>query len=326
MNTPNPTPLRAAVVGAGYLGRFHAQKYADLPGVELAAVVDVDRKRAAAVAAESGGAAFADLDALLDGDRRIDVASVVVPNTGHFDVALRLLEAGVHVLLEKPLTSTVAQADELITLTDARGLVLQAGHLERFNPAVKLLLERVRDPLFIEAHRLSGFKNRATDVDVVMDLMIHDIDIALALVGRPVREIRASGYPVLTGRVDIANARLEFEGGCAANLTASRVSLKDMRKVRVFQDGAYLAADCAKRENVVVAGHAPDDLDAAAGAIAPETIAHGPHDHLRDEIAAFLAAVRGEAPVAVPARAGRDAVDVALRVNAAMAAARAAAD
>jgi predicted dehydrogenase len=326
MNTPNPTPLRAAVVGAGYLGRFHAQKYADLPGVELAAVVDVDRKRAAAVAAESGGAAFADLDALLDGDRRIDVASVVVPNTGHFDVALRLLEAGVHVLLEKPLTSTVAQADELITLTDARGLVLQAGHLERFNPAVKLLLERVRDPLFIEAHRLSGFKNRATDVDVVMDLMIHDIDIALALVGRPVREIRASGYPVLTGRVDIANARLEFEGGCAANLTASRVSLKDMRKVRVFQDGAYLAADCARRENVVVAGHAPDDLDAAAGAIAPETIAHGPHDHLRDEIAAFLAAVRGEAPVAVPARAGRDAVDVALRVNAAMAAARAAAD
>ncbi len=326
MNTPSPTPLRAAVVGAGYLGRFHAQKYADLPGVELAAVVDVDRERAAAVAAESGGAAFADLDALLDGDRRIDVASVVVPNTGHFDVALRLLEAGVHVLLEKPLTSTVAQADELIALTDARGLVLQAGHLERFNPAVKLLLERVRDPLFIEAHRLSGFKNRATDVDVVMDLMIHDIDIALALVGRPVREIRASGYPVLTGRVDIANARLEFEGGCAANLTASRVSLKDMRKVRVFQDGAYLAADCAKRENVVVAGHAPDDLDAAAGAIAPETIAHGPHDHLRDEIAAFLAAVRGEAPVAVPARAGRDAVDVALRVNAAMAAARAAAD
>ncbi len=318
MNTPKPK-LRTAVVGTGYLGRFHAQKYAAMPDVELVAVADLDLDRAREVATEActittGTEAVADIRDVLDS---VDAVSVVVPNTHHYDVARPLLEAGIHVMLEKPLTNTVAQADELIALAAARNVILQAGHLERFNPAVKFLRERVQRPLFIEAHRLGGFKNRATDVDVVLDLMIHDLDIVLTLVQAPVTEIRAAGYRVLTPNIDIANARIQFESGCVANLTASRVSLKDMRKIRVFEEGAYLSADCATRENVMVA------CDPAVGftpATRPELVNHGPTDNLNEELLAFVKAVRGEAPVPVTGQEGRDALAIAIEVNEAIAA------
>ncbi len=308
------TTLKAAVVGAGYLGRFHAQKYAALPGVDLVAIVDVDPERARAVAAETGAPhACASLD---DVPATLDLASVVTPNDAHFATTAALLARGIHVLLEKPVTGDVAQAAELEATAAARGLILQPGFLERFNPAIRFLREHAPHPRFIEAHRLGAYKARATDVDVVMDLMIHDIDIVLHLIGAPVREVRASGTRVLTGHVDIANARLEFAGGATANLTASRVSLKDMRKVRVFSDGGYAAADCAARENVVVSRGADGSLPLAP---VPQVVQHPACDPLLEEIASFVAAVRGDRAVEVPASAGREAITVALAIRAAMA-------
>lgn len=311
----NPTPsLRAAVCGAGYLGRFHAQKYAALPGVDLVAVVDTDLDRARAVAAETGAALAC--AGVREVPGRLDVASVVVPNDAHFAVTAELLERGVHVLLEKPVTGDVAQAARLEALAAAKGLILQPGFLERFNPAVAFLREHAPRPRFIESHRLGGFKARATDVDVVMDLMIHDIDIALLLVAAPVQEVRASGTSVLTPHVDIANARLEFAGGATANLTASRVSLKDMRKVRVFSEGGYVAADCAARENVLVTRAADGSLPIAPE---PRVVRHGACDPLLEEIRSFLACARGEAAPAVPPEAGRAAIAVAQAVREAIA-------
>lgn len=307
MSTPDI--IRAAVVGAGYLGRFHAQKYAAMDGVELVAVVDVDPERAAAVAEEVGCEATTDVAGVVG---RVDAASIVTPNVFHYETARPFLEAGVHVMLEKPLTTTLEQADDLIALAAAKGAILQSGHLERFNPAVRTLIERAERPLFIEAHRLSGFKNRATDVDVVLDLMIHDIDIVLKVVGEEPGEIRASGFPVLTPNVDIANARLAFPGGCTVNLTASRVSLKDMRKIRLFGTGVYISADCATRENLVVTGRVEPGKPPA---ILPEPMSHGPTDNLLEELKAFVAAVRGEAPVPVTGEEGRAALAVAIEIN-----------
>jgi predicted dehydrogenase len=314
MSNSDHTKIKAAVIGTGYLGRFHAQKYAAMDDVDLVGVVDIDGDRAAAVAAEVGCQAFTDLEAVLPD---IQAASVVVPNTHHYDVARPLLDAGIHTLLEKPLTNTVAQADELIALAAARDVILQSGHLERFNPAVKVLRERTGIPLFIEAHRLSGFKNRATDVDVVLDLMIHDIDIVLSLVKSPLEEIRASGLPVLTSNLDIANARLTFASGCTVNLTASRISLKDMRKIRIFQEGTYIAADCAKRENVI-ATRVP--IAGAEPGVVPELLKHGETDNLKEELLSFIRAVKGEQAVEVTGQAGREALAVAIDINEAIAA------
>jgi predicted dehydrogenase len=302
----NTKPVRVAVVGAGYLGRFHAQKYAQLPDAELVAVVDTNAERGRAVADECGCEAVTAVDPVLD---RIDAASVVVPTSGHHDVSLPLLAAGKHLLLEKPIAPTLAEADAIVAAAEAAGVVLQVGHLERFNPAIRELVGRVDRPLFIEAHRLSGFSGRATDVDIVVDLMIHDIDILLALVDDHVTGVQAVGAPVITGRVDIANARLEFDSGCCANLTASRVSTQDMRKFRVFQAGGFMSADCAKQANQIVM-RGPDD------AIIPEMIEHERADNLLTEIAAFLAAVRGEQEPEVKGDAGREALRVALAVTA----------
>lgn len=313
MKTPAAN-LRVAVCGAGYLGRFHAQKYAALPGVDLVAVIDTDLGRARAVAAETGAPVACASVADVPGE--LDAASVVVPNEAHFAATTALLERGLHVLVEKPVTGDAAQAAQLEALAAARGLLLQPGFLERFNPAVAFLREHAPRPRFIESHRLGGFKARATDVDVVMDLMIHDIDIALYLVDAPVLDVRASGTSVLTQHVDIANARLEFAGGATANLTASRVSLKDMRKVRVFSDGGYVAADCATRENVLVQ-RAPDGSLPVAPE--PRVVRHDACDPLLEEIRAFLAAVRGDAPPPVPAAAGRAAITVAQAVREAIA-------
>ena len=326
----NPSkPVRVAVLGAGYLGRFHAQKYAALDGVELVAVVDKDRERAERVAAECGcGAETA--PAAVAG--RVDAASVVVPTSLHHEVAAPLLRAGVHVLLEKPIASTLDQADDLVAAAAAGGAVLQVGHLERFNPAIVTLRAHTRHPLFVEAHRLSRFTGRATDVDIVVDLMIHDIDILLDLVGEPVAAVQAVGAPVLTGRVDIANARIEFEGGCTANLTASRVSSQDMRRFRLFQPGGFLSADCAAQANQIVTGaQIPADVaegsgdggaavdgaayGAAAAGIAPEILEHERVDTLRAEIESFLAAIRAQDTPAVSGAAARSALAVALMIN-----------
>ncbi len=301
--------IRVAVIGVGYLGRFHAQKYAQMEGVELVGVVDISSERAEDVARETGTAHFTDYRDLIG---KIDAASIVVPTIYHFDIALDLLKSGVHCMVEKPIATTVSEAEDLIEAAENSGVVLQVGHLERFNPAVEFLVERVTQPLFIEGHRLSVFKDRATDVDVVLDLMIHDIDIVLALVDSPLKEIRAVGLPVLTPKVDIANARLIFENGCTANLTASRISLQNMRRVRVFQQGAYISADCTERKNLIVttSGIGQDKTP-----LVPELKSHGNVDILYSELESFIQAVRGEEEPRVSGNAGKEALKLALEIN-----------
>jgi predicted dehydrogenase len=240
------TPLRAAVIGVGYLGRFHAQKYASLPDVELVGVVDAHPETARRVAKELGVAAFTDYRELLDAGR-VDLVSVASTTETHHAVARDCLAAGVHVLAEKPITVTVAQADELVALADAKKLVLQVGHLERFNPAWLAVKDKITRPVFIEAHRMAPFKARGIDVSVVLDLMIHDLDLILPLVGSPVADLRASGVSVLTDGIDIANARIEFANGCVANLTASRTSTASLRRLRVFQHHEYISIDFGDR-------------------------------------------------------------------------------
>jgi len=302
--------IRTAVIGVGYLGRFHAQKYAQMEGVDLVGVVDISPERAQDVAKEVGTDAYTDIHEIAG---KIDAASVVVPTIHHHEVAKILFSYGVHCMLEKPISTTVEEADELISLAKEQGLILQVGHLERFNPAIKVLEAKVAHPLFIEAHRLSGFKDRATDVDVVLDLMIHDLEIILALVHSPLKEIRAVGVPVLTPKVDIANTRLIFENGCTANLTASRISLQDMRRIRVFQPGAYISADCAERKSLVVTR----DLSAGPmAAIRPEFKTHEGTDMLYDELESFVRAVQGLEKPKVTGESGRRALKLALDINA----------
>ncbi len=238
-------PVKVGVIGVGYLGRFHAEKYAALAETELVGVADLNRDQARKVAHALHTRDFVDYRELLP---MVSAVSVAVPTSRHFAVVRDCLAAGCQVLVEKPITTTVAEADELVHLSRERGLILMVGHLERFNSAMEELKSRVTQPRFIESHRLSFFKERGTDVDVVLDLMIHDLDHVLNLVPSPVAEIRAAGISVLTDRVDLANVRLEFDDGCIANLTASRMSFKSMRKFRLFQPEAYLAVDFENRE------------------------------------------------------------------------------
>ncbi len=281
-----------------------------MEGVDLVGVVDVSPERAQDVAMEVETDAYTDIHEIVG---KIDAASVVVPTIHHHEVAKILFSHGIHCMLEKPISTTVEEADELISLAKEQGLILQVGHLERFNPAIKVLEAKVTHPLFIEAHRLSGFKDRATDVDVVLDLMIHDLEIILALVHSPLKEIRAVGVPVLTPKVDIANTRLIFENGCTANLTASRISLQDMRRIRVFQPGAYISADCAERKSLVVTR----DLSAGPmAAIRPEFKTHEGTDMLYDELESFVRAVQGLEKPKVTGEAGRSALKLALDINA----------
>jgi len=232
--------IRAAVVGVGYLGRFHAQKYAQLPECSLVGVVDSEPAAATRVAAELQVAAFGDYRALLG---KVDAVSVVTPTPTHYDIACAFLESGAHVLVEKPITETTEQAERLIGVARQCGRVLQVGHLERFNPAILAAESLLTRPRFIECHRLAPFRERGTDVNVVLDLMIHDIDLVQMIVGSPVTSLEAIGTPVFSSAIDIANARLRFDSGCVANVTASRVSLKTERKLRVFRDDAYLSID-----------------------------------------------------------------------------------
>jgi predicted dehydrogenase len=304
--------LRAAVIGVGYLGRFHAQKYAALPDVELVGVVDPNPERAAAVAKELGTTAFAS-HAELAG--KVDLVSIASTTESHYRIARDCLAAGLHVLVEKPITVTVAEADELIALAAAGKRMLQVGHLERYNPAWLAVRDRIGAPLFIEAHRMAPFKPRGTDVSVVLDLMIHDLDLILPLVKSPIADLRASGVAVLTEGIDIANARIEFANGCVANITSSRASTASLRRMRIFQHHEYLSVDfgerkigVAKKRDSIIEGEPPIDSESR---IEP------PGDALLSEIQAFVASVRGET---IPGgtctgRDGREALAVALEIE-----------
>ncbi|MGQ0594940.1 MAG: Gfo/Idh/MocA family protein [Gammaproteobacteria bacterium] len=300
--------LKAAVIGAGYLGRFHAEKYAALPEVELVAVVDVIEGRAEALASAHGAHATTDFRTLFG---KVDLASVVVPTEAHFPIACALLGSGVHVLVEKPMAASLWEADRMIDLARAARLVLQIGHLERFNPALLALGGVLKQPLFIESHRIAAFGPRGLEVSVVLDLMIHDIDIILNIVKSPVTAIRPTGLPVLSGEVDIAHARLEFASGCVANVTASRVSREPLRKVRVFQRDGYVSIDYLSRKVAVCRREGGPE----AFRITTEELCFEKQDALLMEIQAFVQAVREGTPAAVSGEDGRAALAVALAIS-----------
>ncbi|MDP3718141.1 MAG: Gfo/Idh/MocA family oxidoreductase [Acidobacteriota bacterium] len=300
--------MRAVVVGVGHLGKHHARILASLPGVTLAGVVDTDAARANQVAAERGTSAYAEV-AQVPG--KIDVAVVAVPTESHARIALGLLEAGVHTLVEKPITQTVAEADALIATASSRGVVLAVGHSERFNPAVLAARPHLKDPRFIEVHRLGQLPGRSLDIDVVLDLMIHDLDLILSLVPSEVEGVEAVGVPVLTPRIDIANARLRFANGCIANLTASRISREPVRKIRFFQQDAYVSIDTAARE-VEMWRLVPQP--AGAPTIGGGKLEVAGDEALKGELEDFLGAVRdGRAP-AVTGQQGRAALALATRI------------
>jgi predicted dehydrogenase len=298
--------LRAAVVGVGYLGQFHAEKLAALKDVELVAVADADAARARQIAAKHGCEAQADPRALLG---EVDLVSIAVPTEHHHEVALAFLDAGVHVLVEKPITRTLEEADALLAAARANGVLLAVGHLERFNPAFRALAATLERPLFIDCERLSGFKQRGIDVDVVLDLMIHDLDLVLSMASSEIGQVSACGFQVMTDSIDIANVRIEFASGCVANLSASRVSQSPVRKLRVFQTDLYASADLQAGKLRVVR------RDTRGGAIAEDQSGFDDRDALRAEIENFVAAVRSGRPPLVSGEDGRRALALALEVS-----------
>ena len=304
--------LRAAVVGVGHLGRFHAEKYAALPGVRLIGVVDRDPTRARQVAEALGVRVFPDHHALAGA---VDCASVAVPSGAHAAVGLDLLAAHIDVLIEKPLASTAAEGAALVHAAEAGGRVLQVGHLERFNPALRAAAAVITEPRFLECHRLAPFVDRGTDVDVIRDLMIHDLDVIQSFIPAEVETVEAVGVPVLTARVDIANARLRFANGCIANVTASRVSMKRERMLRLFQPDAYVAIDYDQRRVRIVRREPAATPGGLPNIVADEHDA-GEGDPLRDEIAAFVEAVARRATPRVSGRDGLRALELAERIAA----------
>lgn len=333
-------PLRVAVVGAGAFGRNHLRVYRELQDsgndLELVAVVDRDAAVAAKAATEFGIAAFDSIEACLSAAGWLDAASVCVPTVHHAEAAEPLLAAGVDLLIEKPLAANLTDADKILELARAHDRIVQAGHLERFNPAVTAARRHLHRPMFFEAHRLSVFTPRSLDVDVVLDLMIHDLDIVLSLVDSSVREVRAVGLPVLSNKVDIANVRLEFENGCVANFTASRVSTERVRKLRFFQPHQYLSLDFARQDLLMIDVTAAAGMDAAqlaamaqmvqaagqhpSAGLSLSKVAVEPGEPLRLEIESFLNAVRTRAVPLVSGEDGRRALALALEINEAIAA------
>jgi predicted dehydrogenase len=302
----------------GYLGRFHAQKYAAIPGCQLVAVADAQLETAQRVASELGTLAVADYRELIG---RVDAVSIATPTPKHFEIAQALLSAGIHVLVEKPITETTLQAEELIAAARSAGRVLQVGHLERFNPVIIGAEASLGAPRFIECHRLAPFRERGTDVNVVLDLMIHDLDLVQSIVGSEIASLEAIGTPVFSSEIDIANARIRFANGCVANATASRVSLKTERKLRVFQDDAYLSMDLQQKILTVIRKRdvVPGDQQLPV-TISEQSFDQG--DALRAEIEAFLASCRGERPVVVSGEAGLRALKTAVTISEAVTGAR----
>ncbi len=302
--------LKCAVIGTGYLGKFHAEKYAALDDCELVAVVDVNEQAAKEVAEKNSAQALTDYASLLG---EVDAVSIVVPTSLHHQVSRDFLNASAHVLVEKPITVTVEEADELIAIAKQKNVILQVGHLERFNPAI-LGLDKEEKPLFIEAHRLSPFNPRANDVSVVLDLMIHDIDIILALIDSDIKRIDASGTAVLTAGTDIANARLTFTNGCVANVTASRISMKMERKMRMFRPSSYISVDF---QNKVLTKHKTGDKEMFPGVpeIVSEESVFENGDALLEEIKHFVACINtGNNPI-VSGTAGKRALQTAIEIT-----------
>lgn len=310
--------IRAGVLGVGSLGRYHAQKYAAHAGAELVGVFDPDMERAQAVADEVGCVAFPDAGSLVE--EGVDAVTIAAPTEVHADLGVHCLNAGVHVLMEKPIAGTLAEADDLLAAADASGRILQVGHLKRFHPGVRRMAEQGWDrepPRYVEANRLNTFQPRSLDIDVILDLMVHDLDLILHWVGAPVTEVRAIGIPVVTDKVDMANARIAFGNGAVANVTASRVAHKRVREVRLFQRQRYISLDFVDSAMGVY------ELDpAAAEGPVPgargEILQLGEADLLAEEVDAFLRACRGEPGDGVSGYEARDALALGLDVRAAI--------
>lgn len=296
--------VKVGVVGVGAIGRNHARIYSELESAGWVGIYDENTEHARAIAQEFGVEAVESLDELIS---RVDAASVSTPTVTHRDIATKLLNAGKHVLVEKPISDSVDDAKAMIDLAQEKGLVLQVGHIERFNPVMSQLESRLNSPKFIECHRLSPFPKRSLDIGVVLDLMIHDLEIVLHLVNSPIASIDAVGIPVLTRREDIANARIRFENGCVANITASRISPERMRKIRVFQGDAYLSLDYQDQSGWI---YRKDGME-----IAREEVEVEKDEPLKCELAAFVeCAARGEQPK-VSGQQGAAALDVALEIT-----------
>jgi predicted dehydrogenase len=293
--------LRAAVIGVGYLGRFHAQKYAAMDDVDLVGVVDINESRADEIAQEVGTSPYSDASELMG---KLDAVSIAVPTSSHAGVAVPFLENGISVLLEKPISAEISQAKTIIDAAQRGGAMLQIGHLERFNPALLRLADDIKNPMFIEGHRISPFKERGIDVDVILDIMIHDIDIILSLVKSPIASVEAVGVPVLTDGLDIANARLRFESGCIANITASRVSADTMRKIRIFQSNSYISIDFAKAAVDIYTLEEKKQIKHTH-------LAMSESDALAAEIRSFVDSVKNKSAVKVDGIAGLRAIEVA---------------
>ena len=300
--------MRVAVIGVGHLGRHHARLLAAMPDVQLVGIADINEARAREIAAQYGTTAHTDWQALFG---HVDAVTIAAPTEAHAEAATAFLDRGVHVLVEKPMTATTAQADAIIALARARGVTLAVGHTERFNPALTAVKPHLQQPRFIEVHRLGTFPERSLDIDVVFDLMIHDLDLVLDIVGDEVTSLEAVGVPVLTSRIDIANVRLRFANGCIANLTASRISRDRVRKIRFFQRDAYVSVDYAAQEVelyrlVPQSGRMPA-IEGGKQAVSRE-------EPLKLELEDFVRSIRDGVPPRVPGEQGRAALALAERV------------
>jgi predicted dehydrogenase len=312
-------PINVAVIGVGAFGRNHARVYRQLQQqggpIRLVGIVDEDVERADAIASEFGVRAFGSVEQMLSTHNEVEAASIAVPTSEHLKVASSLMEAGVDVLIEKPLAGNLEEADQLIDVAKRHKRIAQVGHLERFNPAIRATIPLITQPMFFEVHRLSVFTPRSLDVDVVLDLMIHDLDVVLSFVNSPVTEIRAVGLPILSGKVDIANVRLEFGSGCVANFTASRVSTERVRKLRFFQPQQYISIDYGRQDVLVfkVGSGGTPSVNPDIKMEKPPVTAEEP---LQAEIKSFLSAVGSRSQPLVPLEEGRRALKVALDVAA----------
>lgn len=307
---PAKEKLRVGVVGIGYLGKFHAEKYARMDDVELVGVVDIKKTQAEEIAVALSTKAYSRHSDIFD---KVDAVSIVVPTSDHFAISKDFLSHDVDVLIEKPMTTTLEEADELIDFAYSKDLIIQVGHLERFNPAVVALDGIVKKPMFIESHRLGIYKPRATDVSVVLDLMIHDIDIISNFVRSEIKTIHAAGIPVISEHVDIANARLEFESGCVANVTASRISIKNQRKIRLFQKDAYISVDFAKHEIIIIKQSGQTQNSLIPG-MDINQLSFTKGDALEDELKSFVRSVKRREAPEVTGKVGREALKIALNI------------
>lgn len=303
--------LNVAVIGVGYLGKFHAQKYAQLDSCELVAVVDYNREQAEQIAENCNTRAETDLTKLLP---LVDAVSIAAPTKTHFDIAKQCLAAGVHVLVEKPITVETEEAETLITLAEENSCILQVGHLERFNTALRAVEPHIKNPMFIESHRLAPFNIRGSDVNVILDLMIHDIDIILSLVNSPVDKLDASGTPVISSGTDIANVRIQFENGCVANVTASRVSDKQERRMRFFGHHSCISVDF--QDNLARIYHTGDkELYPGIPNIEREDLQQPKGDAILAEIEAFVHAIQTKTTPIVSGKDGLNALKIATDIS-----------